>query len=320
VDRFTLVTGATGFAGSHLLDLLAADKVSVVAWHRPGGRPPASRTGAAIRWAPVNLLDRPAVARAIAAEPPAVIYHCAGAAHVGRSWQDTRQTLELNVLGTHHLLDAVRVSCPGARVLVPGSALVYGASAAPMTEDTPVRPQTPYGVSKLAQEIRGTRAHRLDRTHVLLTRSFNHAGPGQAPSFVTSGFAQQIAAIEAGAQPPVIEVGNLDARRDLTDVRDTVRAYRLIVERGRPGRVYNVCSGRAYRVGELLEALTRRARVKVEVRVDARRVRPLDNPVVLGDPARVREETGWQPRIPIEQTLEDLLAFWRKAYAERALQ
>jgi GDP-4-dehydro-6-deoxy-D-mannose reductase len=315
--RPILVTGATGFAGSHLLDLLVADAAPVVAWHRPNGRRGAPHPSGRVRWAPMDMLDRAAVTHAIAALLPASIYHCAGAAHVGRSWENTRQTLELNVLGTHYLLEAVRTTCPDAQVLVPGSALVYRPSTGAMTEDTPVCPESPYGVSKLAQEMRGARAHRVDGSHVLLPRAFNHTGPGQAPTFVTSGFAQQVAAIEAGERLPVIEVGNLESRRDLTDVRDTVRAYQLIMERGIPGRVYNVCSGRAHRVGDLLQALVDRARVKVDIKVDPGRVRPMDNPLVLGDPARLRDETGWEPRIPIEQTLEDLLAFWRRTYSER---
>jgi GDP-4-dehydro-6-deoxy-D-mannose reductase len=317
VNRSLLVTGATGFAGSHLLDLLADEGAPLAAWCRPGGQPPGE--GAThIRWTAVDLLDRDAVARAIGALRPAVVYHCAGAANVGHSWERPRPTLELNVLGTHHLIEAIRRGAPDARVLIPGSALVYRPAARALTEDDATCPQTPYGVSKLAQEMVGARAAAIDGVAALLPRAFNHIGPRQASGYAASGFAQQIARIEAGAQPATIAVGNLDAARDLTDVRDTVRAYRLIAASGRPGRVYNVCSGRAVRIGDLLDALLARARVKIAVRVDPDRLRPTDNPVVLGDPSRLRAETGWAPRIPIEQTLQDLLAYWRESLSERA--
>jgi GDP-4-dehydro-6-deoxy-D-mannose reductase len=201
--------------------------------------------------------------------------------------------------------------------LVPSSALVYRAGDAPADEDTPLVPGTPYGLSKLAQEMMATRAAVVDGLHVLVARPFNHIGPRQGASFATSGFARQIAEIEAGLRAPVIEVGNLDARRDLTDVRDTVRAYALMIERAVPGRPLNVCSGQAYRVGDLLEALVRMARVNVEIRVDPARLRPSDRPLLAGSRARIERELGWRPEIGIERSLEDILNGWRSAIADR---
>ena len=307
--RRVLVTGASGFAGSHLLDLLTRDGATAIGWCRPGnGLPDASGR---VEWARVDILDADAVRRAIAAAPPSVVYHCAGAAHTGQSWQQASATLKLNVLGTHHLLEALRVHAPDSRVLIPGSALVYGPSDAPLAEDSPLGPKSPYATSKLAQEHLGFRVARDEGRRVFLTRSFNHIGPGQDPSFATSSFARQIARIEAGIGEPVIHVGNLDARRDLTDVRDIVRAYSMIVSLGRPGRIYNACSGQGYRMADILDRLLAQARTPVTIQTDADRLRPLDVPVVVGDGRRLRDELGWTPEIPIERTLGDLLDYWR---------
>jgi GDP-4-dehydro-6-deoxy-D-mannose reductase len=302
-----LVTGAAGFAGSHLLDLLSAGERDIVAWHRPGGRAP--RAALRTRWEAIDLLDRADVARAIERLRPSIVYHCAGAAHVGRAWDDTEPTFAVNVRGTHHLLDALQRAHVSARVLVPSSALVYATLAEPLRESHPLVPNSPYGLSKLAQEMLAQRTNGT--VSVVLARPFNHFGPRQDPHFVTSGFARRIADIERGQWPPEIAVGNLEARRDLTDVRDTVRAYQLILERGQPGRPYNVCSGRALQIGELLDMLLSRARVPITVKVDPGRYRPNDTPLLVGDPGRLRDELGWTPTIPIEQTLDDLLAFWR---------
>jgi GDP-4-dehydro-6-deoxy-D-mannose reductase len=303
----TLVTGAAGFAGSHLLDLLSRDGTEIVAWHRPGGEGPRQVTGA--RWEAVDLLDRAAVDSAIARVRPAIVYHCAGAAHVGRSWDSTELTFATNVRASHYLLTALDRAGVDARVLMTSSALVYAPAAEALTEQHPLVPANPYGLSKLAQEML---CERTDgRLAVTVARAFNHFGPRQHPHFVASGFARRIADIERGRWNPEIPVGNLGARRDLTDVRDTVRAYRLILERGRPGRPYNVCSGRAITIQHLLDLLLARARVPVAVKIDPARYRPNDTPLLLGDASRLRDELGWTPEIPLERTLDDLLEYWR---------
>lgn len=305
------MTGAAGFAGSHVLDMLAADDRdagNIVAWHRPGGMEP--RQGSNVKWAEVDLLDPSGVADAIGSLGPSVVYHCAGAAHVGRAWDRTESTFAINVRGTHHLLEGLRRAKVTARVLIPGSAMVYRPADEALSEDHPLVPANPYGLSKLAQELLGSRSNG-DGLEITIARAFNHMGPKQDPWFVASGFARRIADIEAGRWAPEIAVGNLDAKRDLTDVRDTVRAYRIIVERGRPARPYNVCSGRAIAIRELLDRLLARARVPIEVRVDPSRFRPNDVPLLLGDPSRIRDELGWTPAIPLEQTLDDLLEYWR---------
>jgi GDP-4-dehydro-6-deoxy-D-mannose reductase len=314
MSRATLITGAAGFAGSHLLDLLtdsSADSSSNIAgWYRPGGTAPSTR-GSAVTWEAVDLLDRSSVVDAIARLQPSMVYHCAGAAHVGQAWEQTEKTLAINVRGTHHLLDGLCQAQADTRLLIPGSALVYRPASEALTESHPLVPGSPYGVSKLAQELLAGHTS-ASAVRITIARAFNHFGPRQDPAFSTSGFARQIASIEAGLQPPEISVGNLDARRDLTDVRDTVRAYRAIAERGEPGRAYNVCSGHAVAIRDVLDMLVARARLPISVRVDPARFRPNDVPLLLGDPSRLRDELGWTPKIPIERTLDDILQYWRQ--------
>ena len=302
-----LVTGAAGFAGSHLVDRLVDGGADVVAWHRPGHPPP--RDVRQTRWDAVDLLDADGVDAAIARLRPSAVYHCAGAAHVGRSWDSTEPTFAANVRGTHHLLRALERAGGAARVLIPSSALVYRGAGEPLTEAHPLVPNSPYGLSKLAQEMLGRRTNGA--LAVTIARAFNHLGPRQDPQFAASGFARRIADIERGLWEPEIPVGNLEARRDLTDVRDTVRAYTLILERGTPGRPYNVCSGRAITIRHLLDQLLARARVPVAVKVDPARYRPNDTPLLVGDPSRLRDELGWSAEIPLERTLDDLLEYWR---------
>jgi GDP-4-dehydro-6-deoxy-D-mannose reductase len=279
-----------------MVEVLSTSGVPVIAWGRQE----------------VDLLDRAAVARALAAVRPTVVYHCAGAAHVGQSLTHSRETLAKNVLGTHHVLDGLRSAGIAARVLITGSSLVYRQSTRALTEDDPIGPATPYALSKLAQEMLGTRGIREDGQQVFLVRAFNHTGPRQQPSYAAPAFARQIALIERGRIAPEIRVGNLDAARDLHDVRDTVRAYRDVIARGKPGTVYNVCSGRAVPIREVLDQLVAMSRVPLTVKVDRELYRPNDNPILLGDRSRIEREIGWNPVIPLEQTLADLLAYWRK--------
>jgi GDP-4-dehydro-6-deoxy-D-mannose reductase len=214
----------------------------------------------------------------------------------------------VNVVGTHALLTALERCGLRVPVLVTGSALVYKPSTAALSEEAPLGPSNAYGISKLAQEMVARRAGR----HVIVARPFNHAGPRQSDAYVTSSFARQIAEAEAGLREPVLYVGNLDSWRDITDVRDTVRAYTSLVERGRPDLPYNVCRGEAYRVGDLLDLLVRQSKIPIRIEVDPARFRPSDNPVVLGSAARLRADTGWEPRIKIDRTLADLLDYWRQ--------
>jgi GDP-4-dehydro-6-deoxy-D-mannose reductase len=303
-DTTTLVTGAAGFAGGYLLDLLGGSG-EIVAWHRPGGSPPQAVAG--VRWQGVDLLDAGDVREAIAEIRPGFVYHCGGAAHVGEAWNTTTVTLATNVRGTHNLIAALRDYVPDARVLITSSGLVYAPSDRALHEDDPLKPTTPYGLSKLAQEIVGT----SQVPNVCIARPFNHIGPRQAASYAASGFAKRIAEIEAGRAAPEILVGNLEPLRDLTDVRDTVRAYRLILEHAPPLRPFNVCSGHTIAIRTVLDAMLERARVPIDVVPDPQRYRPVDLPVLQGDPTRIRTELGWAPVIPLERTIDDILDYWR---------
>ena len=307
-----LVTGASGFVGGHLVDLLCASGQLVFAWARPSAsgvlpRLPVSTTA-------VDVLDEQAVHRELAALRPHVVFHLAGAAHVGDSWHSTGATLETNVRGTHHLLEADRRLGLQARILVPGSASVYRASPDPLSEGSPLGPASPYAVSKLAQEQLGVRA-ASEGQRVIVTRSFNHVGPRQSTSYAAANFARQVALIEAHHLEPVIRTGNLSARRDLTDVRDTVRAYSLLADHGEPGVIYNVCSGTAVSMQELLEGLCARARIRVRIQPDPTLVRPRDAALLVGDNQRLVRATAWHPSIPLDRTLDDLLDYWRNRVA-----
>jgi GDP-4-dehydro-6-deoxy-D-mannose reductase len=305
-----LVTGAAGFVGGHLLDRLLADHASIVGWYRPGSDTPQPRAG--VQWAPVELLDRDAVFRATAEVAPSAVYHLAGAAHVGQSWQFTLETYQGNVLATHHLLNALRVSVPDVRVLVTCSATIYKPLDRPLRESDPLAPGSPYATSKLAQEMLAARAWEDDGTAVLIARAFNHTGPRQDPSFVAPGIARQIAWIEAGRQEPILRVGNLEPRRDLTDVRDVVRAYVGMMARAVPGQPYNVCSGRQLAIRALVDAFVSRARTNITLLQDASLFRPNDAPLLVGDHGRLTADTGWTPEISMEQTVDDLLEHWRR--------
>jgi GDP-4-dehydro-6-deoxy-D-mannose reductase len=303
-----LITGAAGFAGSHLVDLLAHGGTDIVAWHRPGGSPPFAAP--ATTWQAVDLLDRDRVRESIAAVRPSAVYHCAGSPHIGKSWNASEPTFATNVRGTHYLLSALDEAGVEARVMLPSSAMVYRPADEPLSEDSPLQPPNPYGLSKLAMELLAQRT-ASDRLIVTIGRPFNHIGPRQDPVFAASGFAKQIAEIESGGRGSELVVGNLDARREVTDVRDTVRAYQTILERGRSARAYNVSSGHAVAIGDILEMLCARASVPIHVRVDPSRFRPNDTPLLVGDSTRLRDELGWTPTVPLTRTLDDLLDFWR---------
>ncbi len=308
MNGVVLVTGAAGFAGSHVVEALAG-REDVVGWTHHA--PPPQITAPLAAWRRVDLLNRAEVRHEIARLKPSAVIHCAGAPNVTHSWRDTVTPLSANVLATHHLFDALRRTATPCRVVVPGSATVYAASTAALTEESPVAPSNPYAVSKLAQEQLAFRAAREDGVEVIVTRSFNHTGPRQSAAFAAPNMARQIALIEAGVAEPVIKTGNLDAERDFTDVRDIARAYIALLRHGTTSTLYNVASGTARVMRSVLDALVARARVSVRVETDPGLMRPSDTPIMLGDATRLRRETGWQPEIPFDRTLDDLLNYWR---------
>jgi len=300
VSRRVLITGASGFAGGHLAAACAAAGDSVLALSRSGDPP-------------TDLLDARATRAAVAAAAPDVVYHLAALAHVGRSWGDPSATLAQNQAMTLNVLEGVRAEAPEAVVVAVSSGEVYGPPASlPVDESAPLRPQNPYAVSKAAGDLLAgfyADAHGL---RAVRPRAFNHAGPGQPPIYALASFARQVAAgLEAGEDPIRLVTGNPDSRRDFTDVRDVVRAYRMLAETGEPG-IFNVCSGRTASARELLEALARVAGAEIEHHVDPQLVRAHEVMEVRGSAERLRAATGWEPRIPLEDTIADTVAWWRE--------
>ncbi len=311
-----LVTGAAGFVGSHLLELLAQDATEVVAWQRPGTEPLVAGHG--VRWVTVEMLDRGAVQAALRSIQPEMIYHLAGLPHVGDSWGKTRDTFEGNVLASHHLFDALRREGLKPRVLITSTAFVYQPVDRALLESDAVCPNSPYGTSKLAQEMVAMRAWEDDGIPGLIARAFNHIGPRQSPTFVAPSIARQIAAIEAGHAEPVLKMGNLETRRDLMDVRDTVKAYRaMMTKSAAPGIPYNVSSGTSVVIRELVDLFLDRAKVPIRIEQDPAKFRPVDTAFLQGDHGRLTADTGWTPQIPLGQTVNDLLDYWRGQTAVR---
>jgi GDP-4-dehydro-6-deoxy-D-mannose reductase len=296
----SLVTGANGFVGTWLTAHLRQCGDEVIGIDHE-----------------VDITDAAALRDAVAAAAPEAIYHLAALAHVGESWINPDAVLQVNAVGTLHLLDAAR-ACPSPpRVLLTSSAEVYGwvgEEQLPVTEDTALAPVTPYAASKVAAEYLGVQAHLAHGLPVIRVRPFNHVGPGQSSTFVVPALAARI--VEAArARAPSIPVGNLGARRDLTDVRDIVRAYRLLIESGTPGEVYNVCSGRDVAISEVADRLLRLAGAELTLAPDPELMRPVDVPVIRGDPGRLRAATGWEPKVDLDTTLSDVLHQWQERVA-----
>ncbi|MHB1517614.1 MAG: GDP-mannose 4,6-dehydratase [Acidimicrobiales bacterium] len=294
----SLITGGRGFVGTWLAEHLRSRGDEVVQIDRE-----------------VEITDPRSVLAALEDSAPEAIYHLAALTHVGRSWEEPLQVLEVNVIGTAVLLAAARQCATEPRILVTSSAEVYGAvtdpGSLPLTELSPTAPLTPYAASKLAVEAMCTQARLGHGQHVVIVRPFNHIGPGQSPNFVVAGLAKRIVEAErAGAA--TIPVGNLSARRDFTDVRDVVRAYRLIVEQDAPDGLYNVCSGREVAIDSIAGTLLELAGASLALEPDRGLVRAVEVPVLRGDPGRLEAATGWTPEIALEDTLADVLNFWRR--------
>jgi len=313
-----LITGITGFAGSHLADFLlrsepGAEVAGIYRWR--------SRTENVEHLADkVSLLecdirDATATREVIESFRPDYIFHLAAQSFVPSSWKAPQETLSTNIIGQLNLFEAMRKSGHSCRVQIAGSSEEYGMvhpDEVPITEDQPLRPLSPYAVSKVTQDALAYQYFMSYGLPVVRTRGFNHTGPRRPSVFVCSDFARQVVEIEKGLREPTISVGNLEAERDFTDVRDTVRGYWLALSKGEPGQVYNVASGTSWAIGKVLEMLIDYAGVKVDIVPDESRMRPSDVPRLLGDASRLREATGWKPEIPFEQTLRDLLDYWRE--------
>jgi GDP-4-dehydro-6-deoxy-D-mannose reductase len=315
-----LLSGIAGFAGSHLAEMLLLDNtISVVGIHHPAHPLQHRIENPRLKIHYLDILDPDQLEVVVREVSPDIIYHLAGMAHVHESWSNRRATIETNFLGTFHLLEACRRLAKFPKILLIGSGECYGIiphTEQPVSEERPMVPSSPYAVSKIAQEILGTQYAKAEKLPVYLSRPFNHTGPRQKETFVCSAFAMQIAMAELGMSEPEIKVGNLTARRDFSDVRDVVAGYISIVKGGRPGEPYNVCSGTAISIQEILDILLSHASREFRVIVEQERFRPVDMPLLLGSAEKLNAETGWQPKYPIQQTLLDLLNYWRKKLQE----
>ncbi len=312
-----LITGVTGFVGSHLADyLVGRGDVEIFGSHRWRSRMEnIEHLRGRIGLVECDLRDAGATRRMLASVRPDRIFHLAAQSYVPASWMAPVETVTGNVACQLNVFEAARDLRLPVRIHIAGSSEEYGLvkpEELPLREDSPLRPLSPYAVSKVAQDYLAYQYWMSHRLHTVRTRGFNHTGPRRGEVFVTSNLARQVAEIEKGVREPVVWVGNLEPIRDFTDVRDMARAYWLALEHGVPGEVYNICSGRAYQIRNVLEILVGLAQVKVEVREDPARLRPSDVEMLLGDSSRFRELCGWEPTIPFELTLKDVLEYWRE--------
>ena len=312
-----LITGITGFAGSHLADfLLAKGNIEVYGIERWRSRTEnIEHIKDKITLMGCDIRDASSVKKLIEKVEPDKIFHLAAQSFVPTSWHAPQETLTTNIIGELNVFEAVRELGVNPLIQIAGSSEEYGLikeDELPIKETNPLRPLSPYAVSKVGQDLLGYQYYKSYGLDIIRTRGFNHSGPRRGEVFVCSDFAKQIAQIEKKKQEPVIHVGNLEAIRDFTDVRDMVKAYWLAAEKGKPGEVYNICSGKGYEIKKVLDILLSLTKEKIEIKKDPKRMRPSDVAVLVGDCKKFREVTGWKPEIPFEKTLEDLLNYWRE--------
>lgn len=312
-----LITGMTGFVGGHLVESLVGGGDALYGFCRRGSWPAAlARLAGNAELLPGELGDTARLEAVLNHARPDWVIHLAGYANPGRSYLEADQCWTDNLTGTRSLYDAVVRAAQRPRILYVSTGLVYGEPDDPdgaCDERTTLKPATPYAASKAAADILSYQYTRSPGLDIVRVRLFNQIGPRQSADYAAANFARQIAAAEAGQQPPVIETGDLSSRRDITDVRDMVAAFPLLLRHGRTGEAYNAGRGETIRIGDLLDKLIALARVKVEVRQRSEPGRKADTAVTRADPRKLREATGWAPRIPLEQTLADILDDWRKA-------
>lgn len=317
MTKKALITGIAGFAGSHLAELLLQQQ----GYEIYGLCRPRSKTDhielikSKIHLEDADLLDSHSLYSTIARIKPDYIFHLAAQSFVPTSWVSPSVTLEVNIVGSANIFEAVRQVGINPVIQIACSSEEYGLvlpDEIPIKETNPLRPLSPYAVSKVAMDYLGYQYHRSYGLKIIRTRGFNHTGPRRGETFVTSNFAKQVAMIEKGKQEPIIQVGNLDSQRDWTDVRDMVRGYVMAVEKCDAGEVYNICTGKAVKVADMLKLLLSYSKVKVETKEDPSRMRPSDVPVLIGDNTKFVQKTGWKPEILFEKTMEDLLNYWRE--------
>jgi GDP-4-dehydro-6-deoxy-D-mannose reductase len=302
-----LITGGTGFAGAHLLGLLrqSDSQIAVLSSTQPAS------CEAGVDYHCVDIRDAEGMRAVLQQLSPDQIYHLAGVSTVDAASRQPAEAYEINVIGSHNLFDAaMSAECP-PRILNVSTAQVYAPSPRKLSEDSALGPENPYAASKAMAEMLVYQYRGRQKGGIITARSFNHTGPGQSPAYVLPAMAKQFAEIESGLRPPRLSLGNLAVKRDFTDVRDVVRAYCMLLKHGKAGEVYNVCSGTAVALADVVEMFRAMCDIKVTIEREPSRVRSKDTVEVSGDPARIHADTGWSPEIPLEQTICDLLDYWR---------
>ena len=313
-----LITGVTGFAGSHLAEYLLAHQPHAEVWGIYRWRSRMENLAEVLgrlRMIECDLRDYTSVHHALSQSRPDVIFHLAAQSFVPSSWKAPADTLMTNIVGQTNLFEASRLLGLDPVIQIACSSEEYGmvyADEVPIREENPLRPLSPYAVSKVAQDMMAYQYFQSYGLKTVRTRGFNHTGPRRGEVFVTSNFCKQVASIELGLQEPVLRVGNLEAVRDFTDVRDMVRAYWLAADKGKPGEVYNVATGSGITIQELLDRILGLSSAEVQVVQDPDRMRPSDVVRLIGDASRFRADTGWEPEVPFDKTLADLLEYWRR--------
>ena len=309
-----LITGVDGFVGKYLSEYLLKQKYEVY-----GTTISEKYKNEKIKIYKMNLLDEKEVNKVIKMIKPDKIFHLAGQSAVGLSWEKPVLTVNINVNGTLNLLEAVRNYSKDSKILIVGSSDQYGPikpEECPIKESKIHNPQSPYGVSKKAQEEMCKLYVNAYHTNIIMVRAFNHIGAGQSTNFVVADFASKIAQIEKGSEP-VLKVGNLESFRDFTDVRDIVRGYSLLLEKGKIGEIYNIGSGKEVKVSEILKKLVSMSKKEIKIEIDPNKFRPVDVPLVVCDNSKIKKDTGWETEFLINDTLEEVLEYWRSVIIER---
>lgn len=305
-----LITGGTGFVGTHLIQFLRsnASKIAVIALGSRSWQEPEP----GVEHYELDIRRADDVRSIVHSFRPIHIYHLAGTSAVDVSWSDPRLTFEVNVLGAYNLFEAAMNLALLPRILNVSTSQVYAHSDEILTETSPLSPDNPYAASKAMAELLRVQYRKYTSGGIITARSFNHTGPGQSPNFVLPSIAKQFAEMEAGLYPPRLTVGNVDVKRDFTDVRDVVLAYSALITKGRSGEVYNVCSGSAVRLSDTIRKFEAISGIPTEINIDPARLRSNETSQIFGDSTKIRTETGWNPKIPLERTIQDLLDYWRE--------
>lgn len=306
-----LIIGAAGFVGKYLIKELYAKKMKVYATKLPYEQ----LLSPYAQICDLNILDRQKIATCLFEIRPDYIFHLAAQSSVGEAWKNPTKTVDVNVKGSINVLDAVRELYYKPRILLVGSGEEYGCirpNEIPIAEESILRPSNIYAATKACQNMIGSIYSSAYDMEIIMVRAFNHIGPGQGASFVVSDFCKQVAEIEKGRCLPKIMVGNLSSKRDFTDVRDVVKAYTMLVQKGKAGEVYNVGSGKAMSIQKILDIILSMTKKEIQIEINKNKIRPLDVPIIKADITKLNQLAGWKPQIPIEQTIYEILEFWRE--------